>query len=112
MRRSRTDASLESKPSSQRQTGNFMRAAYSRRPTALCLAIAAAWAAACMSTARADDNSRFVAIEENDSIAFDSDKYYTQGLEFIYLGPEVAVDSGWIGPFEALDFGPFDATGA
>lgn len=89
-----------------------MRAAYSRRSTALCLAIAAAGAAVCMSAARADDNSRFGGIEENDSIGFDSDKYYTQGLEFTYLGPDVAVDSGWIGPFELLDFGPFDATGA
>ncbi|MEZ5832863.1 MAG: lipid A deacylase LpxR family protein [Dongiaceae bacterium] len=63
--------------------------------------------------ARADDHSRIVGIEENDSVLFDSDKYYTQGLEFAYLGPDVAPDSGWIGPFDALDaLGLFDSTGA
>ena len=42
-------------------------------------------------------------IEENDSVIFgDSDKYYTQGIEFVYLGPDVAAGSAWIGPFDAL----------
>jgi hypothetical protein len=63
--------------------------------------------------ARADDSSRVTVIEENDSVLFDSDKYYTQGVEFAYLGPDVEVDSGWIGPFDALAaLGPFDAEGA
>src|SRR5215470_9955851 len=63
--------------------------------------------------AHADDSSRITALEENDSVLFDSDKYYTQGLEFAYLGPDVAPDSAWIGPFDALgDLGPFDASGA
>jgi len=74
-----------------------------------CAAVAALLGA---SAARADDNSRFSVIEDNDSVLWDSDKFYTQGLEFAYLGPDVAADSAWIGPFDALDFGPFDTTGA
>ena len=77
------------------------------------LAIAATAAMLGVSVARADDNSRFTAIEENDSVLFDSDKYYTQGLEFAYLGPDVAADSAWIAPFDALGgLGLFDAEGA
>ncbi len=77
------------------------------------LAIGTVAAALGLGAAQADENVRFGAIEENDSIGFDSDKYYTQGLEFIYLGSDVAPDSGWIGPFDAFaDLGPFDATGA
>jgi lipid A 3-O-deacylase len=84
-----------------------------RRSSRLCLAVATAAAAFGAGLARADDIHRFSVIEENDSIGFDSDKYYTQGLEFIYLGPDVAADSAWIAPFDALaDLGPFDATGA
>jgi lipid A 3-O-deacylase len=78
----------------------------------LCLAAAAVALGA--ATARADDNSRVSVIEENDSVVFgDSDKFYTQGLELTYLGPDVAADSAWIGPFDALGaLGPFDADGA
>jgi lipid A 3-O-deacylase len=79
----------------------------------LCLAAATVAATLAAGAARADDNSRFSVIEENDSVAFgDSDKFYTQGIAFAYLGPDVGVDSAWIGPFDALDFGPFDAEGA
>jgi lipid A 3-O-deacylase len=80
----------------------------------LCLAIATVAAALGAGAARADDNSRVSVIEENDSVAFgDSDKFYTQGLELTYLGPDVAADSAWIGPFDLLgDLGPFDAEGA
>ena len=61
-----------------------MTASYSRRSPGLCLA-AATLAAALVGTvgaaeARAQDNGRFGGVEENDSIFFDSDKYYTQGL--------------------------------
>jgi lipid A 3-O-deacylase len=79
-----------------------------------CLLAGAAIAAAFgIAGARADDSSRITALEENDSVLFDSDKYYTQGLEFAYLGPDVAPDSAWIAPFDALgDLGPFDASGA
>jgi len=63
--------------------------------------------------AQADDTIRFSVIEENDSVILgDSDKFYTQGIAFTYLGPDVAADSAWNGPFDALDFGPFDTTGA
>jgi len=95
-----------------------MTAAYARRSPGGFLAIAVLAATlgvgvAGLGTAWADDNSRFSVIEENDSVLFDSDKYYTQGLELTYLGPDVAADSAWIAPFDALaDLGPFDAAGA
>lgn len=90
-----------------------MRAKDSRRLPRLCLSVATAMAALVAAHARADDNSRFSVIEENDSILFDSDKYYSQGLEFAYLGPDVAADSAWMAPFNALaNLGPFDATDA
>ena len=51
--------------------------------------------------ARAEDG-RLTLIEENDSILFDSDRYYTQGLQLNYLGDSVAADSGWNVPFDFL----------
>jgi lipid A 3-O-deacylase len=51
---------------------------------------------------RADDGQRLSIIEENDSLFFDSDKHYTQGLRIGYLGPDVAEDSGWNEPFDLL----------
>jgi hypothetical protein len=90
-----------------------MTAVFSRRSPVPCLAIVALAAVLAAPTAQADDNGRLTAIEENDSVLFDSDKYYTQGLEFIYLGPDVAADSAWIGPFDALDsLGLFDTMDA
>jgi hypothetical protein len=90
-----------------------MTAAYPRRSPGAFLAIATVAATLGSTVVRADDNSRFAVVEENDSVLFDSDKYYTQGLEFTYLGPDVAVGSAWIAPFDALaDLGPFDAAGA
>jgi lipid A 3-O-deacylase len=50
---------------------------------------------------RADDGQRLSVIEENDSF-FDSDDHYTQGLRLGYLGPDVARDSEWNEPFDAL----------
>jgi hypothetical protein len=95
-------------------TGIIVRAIATRQSPRLCLAAAVTAAAMLGATqAAADDNSRFGVIEENDSIIFDTDKYYTQGIAFTYLGPDVAVDSAWIAPFNTLaDWGPFDATGA
>ena len=55
--------------------------------------------------ARADDTARFSVIEENDSILFNSDRHYTQGIRFDYLGPDLARDSNWNGPFNL--FGSF-----
>lgn len=79
----------------------------------LCLAAAGIAAMLGAGAARADDNGRFSVVEENDSVLFGSDKYYTQGLEMAYLGPEVEAGSAWIAPFDALgDLGPFDVDGA
>ena len=52
--------------------------------------------------AAADENGRITAIEENDSILFDSDRYYTQGLQFSYLGGDLEGGSGWNAPFNFL----------
>jgi len=49
--------------------------------------------------ARADDKSHVNILEENDSIYFNSDKHYTQGLRLSYLGPDVQPDSFWSGAF-------------
>jgi lipid A 3-O-deacylase len=90
-----------------------MTAQDSRRSPGLCLAVATVAAMLGTSGAHADDNRRIAVVEENDSVLFDSDKFYTQGLAFTYLGPDVAAESAWMGPFNVLsDLGPFDATGA
>ena len=52
--------------------------------------------------ARADDGQRLSVIEENDSLFFDSDDHYTQGLRFAWLGPDVAPGSAWNEPFDFL----------
>jgi lipid A 3-O-deacylase len=49
--------------------------------------------------ARADDKSHVTILEENDSIYFNSDKHYTQGIRLSYLGPDVQPDSFWSGAF-------------
>lgn len=49
--------------------------------------------------ARADDKSHVTILEENDSLYFNSDKHYTQGLRLSYLGPDVRPDSFWSGAF-------------
>lgn len=54
------------------------------------------------SPAWADDAGRITLTEENDSIVFPTDRYYTQGFEFAYLGPDVARDSVWVAPFDSL----------
>jgi hypothetical protein len=41
-------------------------------------------------------------IEENDSLFFNSDDHYTQGLRIAWLGPDVKPDSGWNQPFDVL----------
>lgn len=59
--------------------------------------------------APADDSSRITLTEENDSIVFPTDRYYTQGFEFAYLGGDVAGDSAWAQPFADLSsIGLFD----
>ena len=56
--------------------------------------------------ARADEHERFTLLEENDSLYFNSDKHYTQGVRFSYLGPDVAPGSGWNGSFDAISIVP------
>jgi hypothetical protein len=90
-----------------------MKAQSSRRSAGLCLAVATVAFLLGGTAAQADDSHRIAVVEENDSVLFGSDKFYTQGLALTYLGPDVADDSGWTGPFNVLaDLGPFDATGA
>ena len=45
--------------------------------------------------AHAEDANRITVLEENDSLYFNSDKHYTQGLRVSNLGPAVRSDSGW-----------------
>lgn len=52
--------------------------------------------------AHADSHEHFTALEENDSLYFNSDKHYTQGLRLSYLGPDVAAESAWNRPFDWL----------
>jgi hypothetical protein len=57
----------------------------------------AAAAAALMLTASgaaAEQRQRVTLLEENDSMPFNSDKHYTQGLRLSWLGPPVAAGSG------------------
>jgi len=58
-------------------------------------------------------DGRVSVLEENDSIFFNSDRYYTQGLQLNYLGPTVATTSIANAPFDFLSnhLGIF-ATGA
>lgn len=59
--------------------------------------------------ALADDFGRLTLTEENDSIVFPTDRYYSQGLEIVYLGGDVAADSAWASPFSGLaSIGLFD----
>ncbi len=44
---------------------------------------------------RAEDAGRFTILEENDSLFFNSDKHYTQGLRLSDLGPSLKPESGW-----------------
>lgn len=66
----------------------------------------AIWGVAVLAAApgylRADDSRRLSVIEENDSLVFDSDEHYTQGLRIGWLGPDVADGSGWNAPFDLL----------
>ncbi|MDY0873662.1 lipid A deacylase LpxR family protein [Dongia rigui] len=72
---------------------HHIRALRRLTPLLLCLLAAPAFA---------DDDGRITLTEENDSIYFDDDQAYTQGFEFVYLGPDVAADSGWAAPFNGL----------
>jgi hypothetical protein len=61
--------------------------------------------------AQPDDSWRFAALEENDSIWSGTDKYYTQGLSFVLLGPNVEDGSAFDAPFDTFaDWGLFPST--
>jgi lipid A 3-O-deacylase len=68
----------------------------------LALCSAALQIAAAPGALYADDRQRLSVIEENDSLFFDSDKHYTQGLRIGYLGPDVKDGSRWNRPFDLL----------
>ena len=68
----------------------------SLRPLAVLVAVVA------VHPVLADDFGRITLTEENDSIVFPTDRYYTQGFEFAYLGPDVESESLWVGPFDGL----------
>jgi lipid A 3-O-deacylase len=63
--------------------------------------------------ARADDQERVNILEENDSLYFNSDKHYTQGLRLSYLAPDLGPQSSWNDPFNLLSRIPwiFDEDG-
>ena len=50
--------------------------------------------------ARADGADRFTVLEENDSLYFNSDKHYTQGLRASDFAPAIGPKSGWNFPFK------------
>lgn len=56
-----------------------------------------------ISPALAEDAGRLTVIEENDSIVFPTDRYYTQGLGMNFLTGDVAGDSIWDTPFSGLE---------
>lgn len=59
-----------------------------------------------------DESWRLTALEENDSIWSGTDKYYTQALSFVLLGPGVEDGSAWDAPFDTFaGWGLFPSTG-
>jgi lipid A 3-O-deacylase len=82
-------------------------AGFSKIPFAGCWLLP--WMLLGATQAAAEDAGRITLTEENDSIVFPTDRYYTQGIELTYLGPDVAAESVWVRPFDALSaFGIFD----
>jgi lipid A 3-O-deacylase len=65
----------------------------SHRFLALCVAAAAGFVALSMNAAHAADGWRTTFLEENDSLYFNSDKHYTQGLRLSALSP--VIDQNW-----------------
>jgi hypothetical protein len=53
--------------------------------------------------ALAEDAGRLTVMEENDSIVFPTDRYYTQGLGMNFLTGDVAGDSIWDAPFSGME---------
>jgi hypothetical protein len=59
-------------------------------------------AAGALAPARADDMHRLSILEENDSLFFNSDKHYTQGLRLSYLTPDLKPGGAWNDTFNLL----------
>jgi hypothetical protein len=73
-------------------------------PRLLLSSLVAGWIS-CVTIPAADANDkaeRVTVLEENDSLYFNSDKHYTQGLRFSYLGPALDPQSEWDTPFDFL----------
>jgi lipid A 3-O-deacylase len=69
----------------------------------LVLSLAPWWMLSAMpSQARADDKERISILEENDSLYFNSDKHYTQGVRISYLAPDLDPKSAWNDPFDLV----------
>ena len=66
-------------------------------PVAAAIAVAAFAGAA-----HADSLATFSLLQENDSLYFNTDKHYTQGLRLSYLAPTVTSGDFWDQPFAAL----------
>jgi lipid A 3-O-deacylase len=67
----------------------------------LCFPVAG-WILSLTADARAEDQGRFTVLEENDSLFFNSDKHYTQGLRLSDLRPTLAPESGWNELFDLI----------
>ncbi|HYM72875.1 MAG TPA: lipid A deacylase LpxR family protein, partial [Stellaceae bacterium] len=81
---------------------------------ALCGMLAAGAQARAQQPASSADveSNRFTILEENDSLFFNTDKHYTQGLRLSNLiGGSPAPGGFWDGPFNLLSFGPFFPSG-
>jgi lipid A 3-O-deacylase len=90
-------------PPQRRYDGTIMRKArFIGSRSLLVLLLAACWTPLGAREARADDKDRVTILEENDSLYFNSDKHYTQGLRLSDLRPDLPPDSPWNGPFDFL----------
>lgn len=69
---------------------------------ALAAGLAAAYSLCCPGAVHADERGRVTMLEENDSLFFNSDKHYTQGIRLSYLGPDIDRDGFWSGPFDLV----------
>ena len=67
----------------------------------LCLP-AAGWILSLIAGAHAEEQGRFTVLEENNSLFFNSDKHYTQGLRLSDLRPTLVPESGWNELFDVI----------
>lgn len=50
----------------------------------------------------AGERARFIVDEENDTFVSSNDRDFTQGIGFSYVSGDIASDSGWNAPFDAI----------